>query len=264
MSTNESTKTLWGCFTAEDVQTHSLELRPDVVAMSRGEMYLASCSNILRYGHGFVAATNASEPRDGAGNWIPLFTYPCVEYLQQFDLRQKRVFEWGSGASTLYWMQRAKSVTSIENNRKWFDTMSGMKNENVRLIFDETDRFPFQIRDVAEEFDVIVIDSYGYRYDCAAEAVGKLAPGGMIILDNSDWHPACAGLLKQSGLIQVDFSGFKVTESHASTTSVFLHRDFDFPTLQSRQPAYCVGAKPIVSGWDKPYAEPPGSVKRTV
>lgn len=257
VNTNEVSKTLWGCFSAEDVEAHSLELRPDVVAMSRGEMYLASCSGILRYGYGFVASTNLSEPKDAAGNWIPLFTYPCVEYLQQFDLSRKRVFEWGSGASTLYWMQRAKSVTSIENNRQWFEAMSSMKNEKVKLILDETDGFPFRIREETEEFDVIVIDSHGYRYDCAVEAIEKLAAGGMIVLDNSDWHPMSAGALKKSGLIQVDFSGFKVTESHASTTSVFLQRDFNFETLQSRQPAYCIGAKQILSGWDKSYAKPP-------
>lgn len=259
MGTDETVKTLWGAFSAQDAQAHALELRPDVVAMSRGEMYLASCCNILRYGHGFVASTNQAEPKDAWGNWIPLFTYPCVEYLQQFDLRQKRVFEWGSGASTLFWMRRAASVTSIENNGQWFAAMAAMKADNVRLVLEETERFPLRIRDEAQPFDVIVIDSHGYRFDCATEATGKLAPGGMIILDNSDWHPATAALLKKSGLIQVDFSGFKVTESHASTTSLFLHRDFDFPTLQDRQPAYCVGAKPIVSGWDQPSAgRPPG------
>ena len=146
--------------------------------MSRGEMYLASCSNILRYGHWFVLSTNLSEPKGASGDWISLFTYPCVEYLQQFDLGQKRVFEWGSGASTLHWTQRAKSVTSIENNRKWFEAMSSMKNEKVRLILDETDRFPFRIRKETDEFDVIVIDSYGYRFDCAVEAVKSWLPAG--------------------------------------------------------------------------------------
>lgn len=257
VATTGSDKTLWGTFSAQDVETHSLDQRPDLVAMSRGEMYLASCCNILRYGHGFVAATNAAEPKDAGGNWIPLFTYPCVEYLRQFDLRTKRVFEWGSGASTLFWMQRAQAVTSVENNRDWYDIMLRMKNDRSTLILESTDRFPFLIREQAGLFDVIVVDSYGYRYDCAAEAIPKLAPGGMIILDNSDWHPATAAMLKQSGLIQVDFSGFKVTECHASTTSVFLQRAFDFPVLGTRQPAYCVGAKKTVSGWDKPYAQRP-------
>jgi len=48
VDTSEANKTLWGCFSPQDVETHSLELRPDVVAMSRGEMYLDSCCNILR------------------------------------------------------------------------------------------------------------------------------------------------------------------------------------------------------------------------
>lgn len=252
-------RALWGSFSPADIEANALDKRPDVVALSRGEMYLAACCDILRHGHGFVTATNAAEPRDGDGNWIPLFTYPCIEYLRQFDLRSKRVFEWGSGASTLFWMQRAASVTSVENNRQWFDTMSRMKDSKSTLILDETDGFPFQIRNQPEPFDVIVVDSYGYRYDCAVEAITKLAVGGMIILDNADWHPDTAAVLKRSGLIQVDFSGFKVTECHTSTTSVFLHRTFDFPTLQPREPAYCVGAKEIVSGWDKPYAKRPAN-----
>ena len=59
-------------------------------------------------------------------------------------------------------------------------------------------------------------------------------------------------MLRDQGLIQVDFSGFKVTEFHASTTSVFLHRDFAFPTREPMQPAYAVGAKRLMSEWDQP------------
>lgn len=254
---NETNKACWGRFTAPPAELRELERRPDVITMSRGEMYLAACSDILRHGHGFVAATDADAPTDAQGNWMPLFTYPCIEYIRQFDLRTKTVFEWGSGASTLYWMQRAASVTSVENNPQWHERISRMTNGAVRLILEESDRFPFRIRDEAGAFDVIVIDAFGYRYDCAVEATRKLAPGGMIILDNAEWHPMTAEMLKKSGLIQVDFSGFKATESHTSTTSVFLHRAFDFPTLEATQPAYCIGAKRLLSEWDHPYAKPP-------
>lgn len=257
---NEPPKAYWGSYTFQPGEADQLDRRPDVVSISRGELFLATCCDILRNGHGFVAATNAGTPSDAHGRWIPLFTYPCIEYIRQFDLAQKRIFEWGSGASTLYWMDRARSVVSVENNPQWFERVSQMKNDRVQLILDESDGFPFEIRKHDGLFDVIVVDGYGYRYDCAIEAIRKLAPGGMIILDNSDWHPMTAGALKKSGLIQVDFSGFKVTESHASTTSVFLHREFDFPTLDPIQPSYCVGAKRWLSGWDRPYSpQPTGS-----
>lgn len=64
-----------------------------------------------------------------------------------------------------------------------------MKNEKVRLILDETDGFPFRVRKEPDKFDVIVIDSYGYSYDCAVEAIEKLAAGGMVILDNLGLTP---------------------------------------------------------------------------
>ena len=259
MNEKKTDMAYWGAFSAQDVHAHRLDLRPDVIPMSRGEMHLHACSAILRHGHGFVEACDSGDPKDGDGNWMPLFTYPCVEYLRQFDLRDKRVFEWGSGASTLYWMDRARSVVSIENNPEWFGIVSRRKNERVRLVLDESRRFPLRIRDESEPFDLIVIDSRGYRYDCAVEATKKLASGGMIILDNADWHPRSAGVLRDAGLIQVDFSGFKVTESHTSTTSVFLHRAFAFPTLQPLQPTWCVGAKRILSDWDQPQVSEPSA-----
>lgn len=250
-------RSYWGQFAAKPEDIRRLEQRPDVIPMSKGEMYLAACSNILRHDYGFVAATDAETPVDANGDWIPLFTYPCIEYIGQFDLQQKRVFEWGAGASTLYLMARARSVTSVESNPLWFERMQTLKKANVRLILDQTDGFPFQIRNEEGLFDVIIIDSLDYRFDCATEAIKKLAPGGMIILDNSDWYPKTAAELKKSGLIQVDFSGFKVTESHASTSSVFLHREFNFTTTLSTQPSFCLGSKRIISEYDHPYAKAP-------
>lgn len=245
----------WGQFKPRP-EHGDLAQRPDVIAMSRGEMFLAALANILRHDYGVVAAADADTPRDANGAWIPMFTYPCVEYISQFDIRDKRVFEWGAGASTMYWMARARSVVSVENDPEWYERMLRAKADNVELILDRGDGYPGQLLRREGQFDIIVIDGAGYRYDCAAIAPGKLAPGGMIVLDNADWHPESAARLKASGLIQVDFSGFKVNESHASTTSLFLHREFDFKTLSPSQPAYCMGAKRTLSSWDRPQAGP--------
>ena len=242
----------WGRIPEGAADPRELERRPDVIALSRGEMYLAACSAILRDGHGFVSATDADVPRDAEGNWIPLFTYPCIEYIRQFDFSGKRVFEWGSGASTLFWQDRGARVTSVENDRRWYERMLELKGPGTELLFDDGDGFPRVIQQVPGEFDIIVIDSAGYRYDCALATAGRLATGGMVILDNAEWHPRTAGALRDHGLIQVDFSGFKVTEFHTSTTSVFLHRDFAFPTREPMQPAYAVGAKRLLSEWDQP------------
>ena len=68
--------------------------------------------------------------------------------------------------------------------------------------------------DVIEEFpagfDVIVVDGAARgltRLKCARAAVQYLKPGGMIILDNADWLPESARMLRNAGLIEVDMTG---------------------------------------------------------
>ena len=57
---------------------------------------------------------------DRDGNPIPWYTYPAIEYLSQFDVTDKDVFEFGCGNSSLFWADRARLVTSIEDNPDWF------------------------------------------------------------------------------------------------------------------------------------------------
>ncbi len=264
MGENQSLRPVfWGKYPA-DGNTEELKRRPETIEMSRGEMCLAACTNILRHHYGMVQAAEINRPLDRAGDPLPLYTFPAIEYLTQFDYRDKAVFEYGAGNSTLFWMHRALRVVSVENNGDWYRSLGPRLLDNVDFLLEEGDGFPYCIERYAEPFDVIVIDGSGYRYDCAKVALEHLAPGGMIILDNSDWHHLTAALLKRSGLLQVDMTGFKPTEHHTSTTSLFLHREFDFKTLEARQPAFGLGSKPAHSnGWDRPYASRPADTHAT-
>lgn len=248
------TTAFWGRYGA-GLAEDDLRRRPESIEMSRGEMCIAACTNILRNCYGVVRAADSNRPMDESGQPLPLYTYPAIEHLIQFDYRNKRVFEYGAGNSTLYWMQRAESVVSVENSPQWYAGLKPHLADNVTIHLEEGDGFPYCIERYGQPFDVIVIDGSGYRYDCAEIAITRLARGGLIILDNADWHHHTAALLKRSGLLQVDMTGFKPTEHHTSTTSLFLHREFDFPTLAPRQPAFGIGAKPAhSSAWDRPYA----------
>jgi len=61
---------------------------------------------------------------DKNGNPIPWFTYPAIEYLNNLDLSDLKVFEYGSGFSTLYWSKRCKYVVSVEHDEEWFNLIS--------------------------------------------------------------------------------------------------------------------------------------------
>lgn len=253
---SESKTIFWGGFSNAQAADDKLRRHPEAIEMSRAEMFLASCNNIMRNVYGFTQTVEKGLATDADGKPLPLFTYPTIEYLQQFDLRDKLVFEFGAGGSTLFWQQRAKAVVSVENNSGWYNHLKSQLSSNTQLHLVEGDEFPWFIERQAPNFDIIVIDGAGYRYDCASVAISKMSKGGLIILDNADWHPNTAALLRQQGLLQVDMTGFKPGECHTSTTSLFFHREFDFIAKAGRQPHFGMGAKLIHSvEWDKPYAK---------
>lgn len=45
---------------------------------------------------GFLRTTLTRKCQDAAGNWLPWYTYPAIEYLKQLDFSQKTVFEYGA------------------------------------------------------------------------------------------------------------------------------------------------------------------------
>lgn len=107
-------------------------------------------------------------------------------------------FEWGSGRSTLWFGQRLKELTSIEQNEEWHKVVSqkireqgwthvqcrfvpvaegsGRESAYVKSILD----FPDQ------NFDFVVVDGH-FRNDCVAAALAKVKVGGYLLIDNSNW-----------------------------------------------------------------------------
>ena len=110
-------------------------------------------------------------------------------------------------------------------------------------------RYAHAIDSYPEGFETIVVDGPargGTRLRCARAALTHLKAGGMIILDNSDWLPDSARVLRQADLLQVDMSGFFPIGDHTQTTSFFFDRQSRFAVKGTRQPLPCVGAL----GWD--------------
>jgi len=63
-------------------------------------------------------------------------------------------------------------------------------------------------------------------------------------------YPKSAEFLRNSGLLQIDFTGFKSTESHTSVTSVFFERSFALNPVTDRQPSLLPGSLDVVTSWD--------------
>ena len=205
-----------------------------------------AAARILWLDYGHLKSVRSASAMDGAGQPIPWLTYPAIEFLQQLDLSEKTVFEYGSGNSTLFWGARAARIVSVEDEESWSGNLRARVSPNCTLLHEaDLRRYVNAIRRYPEGFDIIVVDgpARGHtRLRCARAAVEHLKPGGMIILDNSDWLPLSAAALRDADLLQVDMSGFFPCGDHTATTSFFFHRAARFVSREGRQPLPSVGA----------------------
>lgn len=166
---------------------------------------------------------------DAHGNAIPWYTYPAIEYLKHIDFTGKKVFEYGSGNSSLWWAARCGRLISVESDGQWYERIqsiaAGLHNFDYRLA---TEKQAYVRHADLDGADVIIIDGL-HRPDCADFVLSRLAAGGVepdiLVFDNADWYPATIKRLKilLAGWVEVDFSGFGPINDYTWTTTIFLN-----------------------------------------
>lgn len=151
---------------------------------------------------------------------VPWWTFEASDRVNAFleSRGGARVFEWGSGSSTLWLSKRAGHVVSVEHDGGWAEQVSALVPSTVDLRFVpavpwdgcgsrvSSSRRGFEDRDfssyVAEveavggKFDLIVVDGRA-REACLDRAVGHLTYGGILVVDNVErerYRRAIAGL----------------------------------------------------------------------
>ena len=193
--------------------------------------------NGILFQYGWLRSLRQGKAFDKSGNPIPWFTYPAIDFIKQFDFTDKKVFEWGAGQSTLFWCTRAQRVVSIESNPEWHAYLEPMLPANCELILcaPENETYVQQIERYPDGFDVIVVDgTWPGRLPGSRLAPSYLKRGGMIILDNSDQCLESGKALRESGLTQIDFTGFVPGNGYAQTTSVFFDGQYSLKPIGSQ------------------------------
>jgi len=183
------------------------------------------------YGYGRAIVDNA--PVDATGSPLPWYTYPMIEYLESFDLSALRIFEYGCGNSTLWWMKRVTEVVSVEDDPQWYNRITQQLAPNAHVYLKQN---PTEYINAIEDFgmfDLIVVDGAS-RYECCRAAIKHLNPGGGIIMDNADCLPKSTELLRSTGLFEIAMNGFTVMLSRASRTSLFISQPCRLSPLPHR------------------------------
>jgi hypothetical protein len=176
--------------------------------------------------YGFFRSVAALRPLSQTGAPLPWFTYPAIAFLEQLELRAVHVFEFGSGNSSLFFLERVQSVTSVEDDPAWYASVSQRARPGHELLLREKkDEYVSSIAATGRRYDIIVVDG-SHRFACIQQSVQCLAPGGMIILDNAEWFPQSCAFLRSQGFIECPFIGLGPINGFPWQTSCFLAPDF--------------------------------------
>ncbi len=140
----------------------------------------------------------------------PWMSPGSVDYLEKVLTKNMRALEFGSGRSTLWFARYVGQLTSIEHDGAWFkEVRARMARENVTNVdyrFIAADHLPGAVVDqydlkapipayvrILETFpdnslDFVVVDGH-YRTYCARECLPKIAPGGLLLIDDvNEWQ----------------------------------------------------------------------------
>ncbi len=146
------------------------------------------------------AAYNARHP--GA----PWLSPQAIRFLDDHLNVEMRGLEWGSGRSTVWLSKRVGALTSVEHNPQWYERVraglaeAGADHVELRLVEIPTDQAEREAQywenpyvAVADAFadgslDLVLVDG-AYRQTCVAVALGKVKPGGLLVVDNTAHLP---------------------------------------------------------------------------
>jgi predicted O-methyltransferase YrrM len=180
------------------------------VALSRlGVMNDTPPSRDNRLRHWAYSLTKAYDSLAIAELDVPWWTYRAIDVVDSWlsaHPKPIRVYEYGSGASTLWLSRRADEVYTVEHHRGFAEhiapTLAGQPNIHMRIVEPVSSTSPVvssqkegnadldfadyvnSIDAVDGAFALIVIDGRA-REACLRAAIPRLDPDGLIVFDNT-------------------------------------------------------------------------------
>lgn len=151
-------------------------------------------------------ATNEWQHRDPeTGLVFPWYTKSFLDELVMWDLNDKVVFEYGAGASTVWWAKKCKRVAGVEYDQSYSDTVNiELSQRHIQYSrswpvswYTFKEQYINCVRSLGRNSDIIIIDGepIAWRDDCVKPALDCIKPGGCLIIDNWDqksvgWLPS--------------------------------------------------------------------------
>lgn len=165
---------------------------------------------------------SAKFPLDLELPWLTIVAKNCMQdYLKQRIKGDVRVFEYGSGGSSLFFLKHAGMVVSVEHDAAWFERVkhavqaksvtgwegilvgpeavpagtdnNRRKDNPLDYVSEDPSYAQYQWRRYASSidrypdnhFDIVLVDGRA-RPSCLFHSIPKVKRGGLLVLDNAE------------------------------------------------------------------------------
>jgi len=158
--------------------------------------------------------------------WLP---FRLIDLLDERLEPGMRVFEFGGGGSTLWFLDHGLEVVTDEHDAAWARileqaTASASWSLLVHSLDDGGAAYVDAIGDYPDgHFDLVVVDGR-YRVRCVAASLAKVRPGGMLVVDDTD-RERYAAALEAVPWPRADIVGFAPAKPSLSYASVLVRPD---------------------------------------
>jgi hypothetical protein len=197
--------------------------------------------SLIRY---FIPWKNSIKPgKNTLSDGKPWMTYDAIRFLNKKIKNDMKVFEYGSGGSSVFFSKLASEIVSVEHDKNWFAsvqkniTLRGITNwkgilsvpedKRTDAVYDTSDPEAYGTSDETNRnfsfekyvknidrypdgyFDLVVIDGRS-RPSCIKHSVSKVKKNGFILLDNADrsnYQDAISKYLTEQWILQLDRFG---------------------------------------------------------
>ena len=131
---------------------------------------------------------------------FPWINYSTIQFMHHIVSKDTKVLEFGTGGSSLFFLERKTNLISIEHEAKWINEVQKRASQKQLMIWSHhlissnktNSRVPlpedylYPLKSIVDSsIDLVVVDGR-HRVESIKRSMTKVKPGGCLILDNSD------------------------------------------------------------------------------
>ena len=176
---------------------------------------------------GFVHSKVYDSLKNEKDEYLPWMNYSVISLLNERLTADLRLFEYGSGSSTLYFAERVAEIVTVEYDESWYNNVKQRSDhvENISVHFAPVDDdYPRSIQRFGNDqpFDLVIVDGRK-RVESAVFAISHLSEEGVVILDDTErpHYGSAFDEFHKAGFKQLTLKGLKPTGFGIDQTTIF-------------------------------------------